>query len=573
MECNLVAVLRVEGQDGEQTRDIPIYTKCFEGTCDCAYYVGGARVQLKPCRVVTKALLGCQVDEDWEFMIKGAAYGFRVVNKDCNAEYFCDNYRSVTEGRNYQLMSEKIRGDLAKDCLTVVDAPCDCTHALGCVPKGDGIRGIVDCSRPEIGSVNECVGKVSEKFSYKGVRDVTDVLCEGEYLSTVDISDAYRAIHTDPSSRKKQGLSWDLGQGTVYLRDNRLCMGLASAPYVFNRISDFVVRVLTREGTTRCVNYLDDFCIVSTSAEQGRLDQRHLIGILRHMGFDISFKKLTDPARVNRFLGIEIDSVEMCVRLPQDKMSRLQESVESYRHREHATKKELDQLAGLLAHCSTVLRGGRTFSRRIYDLCATEKRAYARIKLGEEFQKDIEWWCKFAAMFNGSAKIISPSSPTVGLYSDSSFWGYAAYHSGDWIAGPWDTEDPWADRLGHHYLSPPLESKGSNINVLELFPILSACERWGPCWQNARVCAVTDNTQVMWALRTGRSGNKTSMDWLRRIFWAAVRNNFTLDAVYIPTDKNVLCDSLSRLDDAKSLDRICEIMDAQSMCCYSVFCS
>ena len=288
------------------------------------------------------------------------------------------------------------------------------------------------------------------------------------------------------------------------------------------------------------MNYLDDFCIVSTSQDQGREDQSHLIWILRHLGFDISFKKLTDPAQVNRFLGIEIDSVDMCVRLPEDKLERMQETVNSYKAREWATKKELDQLAGLLAHCSTVLRDGRTFSHRIYDLCATEKGSYAKIGLEEEFKKDIDWWCQFSVSFNGSAKIISTKSRTFSLYSDSSFWGYAAYHGGDWITVPWDTTDAWVEKLGHHYVEPREDCAGQNINVLELFPILEACIKWGCLWKDSVLCAVTDNTQVMWALRTGRSANKVSMDWLREIFWCSIQHNFIIESVYIATDDNIL---------------------------------
>ena len=41
----------------------------------------------------------------------------------------------------------------------------------------------------------------------------------------------------------------------------------------------------------------------------------------------------------------------------------------------HATKQELGELAGSLAHCSMVISRGNTFNERIYidyDLCACE---------------------------------------------------------------------------------------------------------------------------------------------------------------------------------------------------------
>ena len=217
---------------------------CIQGCCDCKHVVGDAQVRFKPCRAFVKALLGDAVDKDWEYIVKGAFFGFEVINKDCAVEFSCDNYNSVTTGHNYNLMSRKLRADLDKESLTVVGSSPACVHALGCAPKGEGIRGIADCSRLEGGSVNDHVDQVSEKFSYKDVRDVTEILCENEYLSRVDISDAYRAIHTTVESRTRQGLAWDFGEGKVFLKDNRLCMGLASAPFVFNRISDFVVRIL-----------------------------------------------------------------------------------------------------------------------------------------------------------------------------------------------------------------------------------------------------------------------------------------------------------------------------------------
>ena len=570
----LLYVFRVRTQDGggkQIDEKFNIFGDCISGLCACIYSVDGARTQLKPCRFITKALLKGEPDPDWEYILKGVVFGFDVMNRDCDSSYQCGNYDEVLKGENYKLMSAKLKKEISKEFLSVVDSPMICTHALGCVPKDEGIRGIVDCSRPVDISVNNFASNVASKFKYNSVNDVADMMTGGEFTCTLDISDAFRAVHTHPVSRIRQGLSWDFGEGTVHLKDNRLSMGLSSAPFCFNKISDFVVRVLAREGVTRCVNYLDDYCLVADSQQQGREDQRLLIKILRHLGFDISFRKLSDPAQVTRFLGIDIDSQDMCLRLPADKLKRLQVSVQGYSSKSSATKQELDELAGLLAHCSTVIRGGNTFTRRIYDLCASESRPYAHVKLTEEFQEDILWWKGFAAMFNGSSKIRSPLTPTLGLYSDSSFWGYGAYSDFDWLAGPWDPSNKWASVLDHHYVGSTDVATDENINVLELFPILKAMERWGEKWRDCKICCVTDNTQVMWAIRKGRSKNKFSMVWLREIFWLSVRYNFTLSAVYIASEDNVLCDSLSRLDLPESVRRIRDSMSKDSLCCYHLF--
>ena len=73
-------------------------------------------------------------------------------------------------------------------------------------------------------------------------------------------------------------MSWDFGKWTVYLRDNRLCMGLSSSPFVFSKINNFVVRCMVREGYSKCVNYLDDFCVVSRTSEGCAAVQRTLLG-------------------------------------------------------------------------------------------------------------------------------------------------------------------------------------------------------------------------------------------------------------------------------------------------------
>ena len=42
------------------------------------------------------------------------------------------------------------------------------------------------------------------------------------------------------------------------------------------------------------------------------------IALLRKLGFSINWKKVVDPFTTITFLGIEIDSVAMCLRLPED---------------------------------------------------------------------------------------------------------------------------------------------------------------------------------------------------------------------------------------------------------------
>ena len=113
-----------------------------------------------------------------------------------------------------------------------------------------------------------------------------------------------------------------------------------------------------------------------------------MISVLRDMGFSISWKKVSQPSTKTTFLGIIIDSMEMKLSLPEDFFFKLHELIDTLELNGSATKKQLESLGGLVSHFSSVIRGVRTFCRRIYYLCSKCKRG-RRIKLDEEIILDL----------------------------------------------------------------------------------------------------------------------------------------------------------------------------------------
>ena len=264
------------------------------------------------------------------------------------------NYGNISVGENYGYMNAKFSGELAKEAIAVVETKPTCNHGAFCIPKDDagGKRGIIDCSKPAGFSVNNCMDEICVKFSYNSVEDVSTNMQVGDYISTVDISDAYRSVNIHPSDRYRQGLIWNFGDGDVFLEDNRLCMGLSSSPYIFSKISDFIVCCSVREGCCCIINYLDDFAIVNRDFGKTEHDQMCLIGILRRLGFSISFRKVTPPAQVTCFLGIDMDTIQIELRLPDYKVLKLLAVLEEFSNRKKATRRELERLSCLLSHCS-----------------------------------------------------------------------------------------------------------------------------------------------------------------------------------------------------------------------------
>ena len=110
-------------------------------------------------------------------------------------------------------------------------------------------------------------------------------------------------------------------------------------------------------------------------------------------------EKTCGPAVVIPLLGIELDSQQMVVRLPQEKLLKLRTLVAKWRKRKCCTKRELQSLAGHLSHACKVVRLGRRFLRGVFGLISQFRRQDHRIRLNAAFRADLEWWHVFADSF------------------------------------------------------------------------------------------------------------------------------------------------------------------------------
>ena len=282
---------------------------------------------------------------------------------------------------------------------------------------------------------------------------------------------------------------------------------------------------------------------------------------------------MTEPSTCTTFLGINIDSVKMELSLPLSKVEKLKSLINTTLTNGYASKKDLECLGGLVSHCSYVVRGGRTFSRRIFDLAASYSRHARKIPLDHAIKADLDWWLAFCLVFNGRACIIKDFHP-VPMVSDSSFLGFGVWAGSDWAAGFWNPEDQPKDfPMGcSHVTDPPsYNSCGRNINVCELWPVVAGLHRWAPAYRGTLIHVITDNMQVLAMINTGRSSNKTCMTWLRELFWICFVNNTDMFATYVKSEDNVLADALSRAAYPGITRKCADLLLEFNMCCSSSY--
>ena len=167
-----------------------------------------------------------------------------------------------------------------------------------------------------------------------------------------------------------------------------------------------------------------------------------LLSECRSLGVPIAPHKTKGPTAVITFLGIEIDTIRGDLRLPQDKLDRLNTLLDDWGDWKGCMRRDLESLIGLLNNACKVVRPGRSFLCRMIDLLhAVNRPCSGSPRSGYHgFRADLAWWREFLVQWNGISILSPPSSlPKVHLFTDASgSWGCAVWHVDSWFQVQWD---------------------------------------------------------------------------------------------------------------------------------------
>ena len=215
------------------------------------------------------------------------------------------------------------------------------------------------------------------------------------------------------------------------------------------------------------------------------------------------------------------------LRLPPEKLLKLKEQLLWWKDRRSCTKSDLQSLAGSLQHACKVVRPGRTFLRRVFELLRGVHQSYHFIRLSRGMHSDLAWWDLFLDSWNG-VSLLRPSrlaSPDHEFYTDASgSYGCGAIWGCQWIQLAW-----------------PLSYEDTPIAPKELVPIVMACILWG------QVLHVhSDNEAVVAMVNSGYSRDTQLMHLAQCLFFALAAWDISLYARHIPGVLNTVADAISR---------------------------
>ena len=413
-------------------------------------------------------------------------------------------------------------------------------HPVGVVPKKHSTewRTIYHLSYPPGDSINDHIPKDPFSLSYVRVDDAIHILQslgKGAFMAKTDLKSAFRLIPIHPNDWSLLGIYWQ----SQYYVDMYLPFGVRSGPFLFNLLSDGLEWILKHNyGLQYVIHILDDFFIAERTKLSCLSSFSTLLRVFMSLKSPVVVSKTIGPSQVVEFMGIVLDSVRMEARLPQDKLTRINELLTSFKKRRSVRLVELQSLIRTLQFACKVVVPGRTFLQRAINLTRGVPSRFHHVRLNREFFKDLDMWTVFLTKWNGRSFFLESSTtpaPDLELYTDAaSTIGFGSFLQGKWFQGHW----PPHMRLN--------KDRGISIEWQELFPIVVACAIWHPFFTGKRLQFWCDNESVVAIINSGHSKAPRVMDLVRFLVLISMKHNFLVRACHVSGVSNDIADALSR---------------------------
>ena len=425
-----------------------------------------------------------------------------------------------------ECLSEEIQSLLQKKAISEISMPiCEqgFVSQLFAVPKKDGgIRPVVNLKM-----LNSYVQQVS--FKMEGIHLLKDLLCPGDWMTKVDLKDAYFAIPLKRQDRKFLRFHW---QEKLY-QFNCLPFGLSSAPWIFTKATKPVVTILRSLGM-RIIIYIDDILIMAPSKEMAQQHTDCLIFLLENLGFTVNRKKsLTDPTQEIEFLGLITDSIQMELQLPGSKIKSIRSDAKTLLQTSQPTAREVSRLLGKLTHASYAMRAAPLFFRHLQSCLHAALQPlqdYSQpCPLTEDAKEELTWWATHPTCWNGKA--ILRGNPDLTIETDASQIGWGAR------CGDLQTGGPWS----------PKEAT-MHINCLELLAATLAIQTFAKKQEDILIHLKMDSTSALTYINKMGGTVSPDLNRLTKELWSwCLARNITLRASHLPGILNEKADEESRI--------------------------
>jgi hypothetical protein len=350
------------------------------------------------------------------------------------------------------------------------------------------------------------------------MKAVCNLINKGDYMTSIDLQDAFLHVLIHSSSRKYLQFHW---KGKQY-QFRVLPFGLSLAPFVFTKILKPVLRWARRRGI-RISAYLDDLLILAKSFQQAEEATQAVMDKLSSLGFLIKpSKSQLTPTQTITHLGFTIDTKSMTLSVPKDKVRDIRREATKILRKGALTVRALSSFIGKALAMTAAVLPARLRTQHLVQLKNEALRQHnswtASVSLTDQAKEDLTWWIDGLKSWNGQSWIQQPPEEEVFTDASDAGWGIVGDRyakSGTWTG--------------------PLLSK--HINYKELLVVWKVVTH--PRFQGKRLLIYCDNTTTLaYVNKFGGTRSPELMELANQIWTHCLATGTTLTTAYIPSGLN-----------------------------------
>lgn len=314
---------------------------------------------------------------------------------------------------------------------------------------------------------------IYRQFKMHSLQTILEFIWEGDFLSSVDLTEAYLHVPILPAHRKFLRFYY----AGCHYQYRALLFGLSSAPRVFSKLMAALIAHI-RALLILILFYLDDILILSKSEPLAHQDIQTVLHELQAHGFLINWpKSVLIPSTYIQHLGALIDTTSSLVSLSPDCQTSLTD-LALHCSRDHSVPLlTLSRLLGKMVSSFGIVPWSRLHSRQLQWFLLPFLRArtstyLVKVTLPTKVLDSLGWWSS-SAVSKGSR---FRERHHLVITTDASLSGWGAHLESHMAQGL------WLDQERQH-----------NINWLELRTIYLALLQFHHLINGQHVLMLTDN--------------------------------------------------------------------------------
>ena len=312
-------------------------------------------------------------------------------------------------------------------------------------------------------------------FKMETVASVLLSVREGDFLTSIDVKDAYFQIPVHQSSRK---LLRFLSEGTVY-QFKALCFGLSTAPQVFTSVFAAVSAWAHSHGI-RLLRYLDNWLVLASSEAEAKQNARDFLSLCHSLGIVINEGK-SDlvPSQTANYLGMTIDTGAVRIFPSLARVKKFLSVAETFCALTAAPAQLWQVILCHLASLERLVPRGRLRMRSLQwhlkiHWSPESDSPSLPVPLSREVREDLSWWMVRDHLLMGV--LFRTPAPGLQLHSDASRSGWGTHLLDRVVSGAWSEQE----KLLH-------------ISLLEIKALFLALQSFQELVAGRRVTAMCDN--------------------------------------------------------------------------------